>query len=378
MKKVVGAFAAFLYTTSALGGTLLPNGQQQFIDGNGKPYAAGKVWFYSNFPTCTVLKNTWQDSGNTTLNTNPITLDSAGRATIFGSGAYCQVLKDSLGNTIWTKYTADTSSAAGVSWGGTSGGTANAQTLTSSSFTGVDGQTIYFIAGYTNTGSMTLTISGSTIAVLKPTQSGPLFLTGGEVTANDLIGVTYISATGQFQLITNNLQKVPGEIKTFAGATCPAGWLAADGAVVSQTTYAALYSALGGISTPWNTGTEGAGNFRVPDLRGVFLRGSGTNGTGSSSGATGPAVGTYVADSYLNHSHAATSSVTDPGHTHTVGVQQAPYAAGASSVNGANSGSSNTTSSTTGISVSTTVATSTSGGTETKPKNYGVLQCIQY
>lgn len=219
MKKVVGAFAAFLYTTSALGATLLPNGQQQFVDANGKPYAAGKVWFYSNFPTCSVLKNTWQDSANTILNTNPVTLDSAGRATIFGSGAYCQVLKDSIGNTIWTKYTADTSSAAGVSWGGTSGGTANAQTLSSSSFTGVDGQTIYFLAGLSNTSATTLTISGTTAAIVRPSPNGAVFLTGGEIVAGNVIGVTYVSSTGQFQLVTNNAEEFSTQANIAAAST---------------------------------------------------------------------------------------------------------------------------------------------------------------
>jgi hypothetical protein len=117
---------------------LLPNGQQQFVDATGKPYAAGKVFFYSNFPTCTVLKNTYQNEAGTQLNTNPIILDAAGRATIFGSGAYCQVLKDANNNTIWTKYTSDTSSASNLGWGGTSGGTANAQTVTVSAFSNVN------------------------------------------------------------------------------------------------------------------------------------------------------------------------------------------------------------------------------------------------
>ena len=77
MKKVSGALAAFLYSTSALwGATLLPNGEQQFIDANGKPYANGKVYFYSNYPTCTVLKNTYQNEGGTVLNTNPVVLSA--------------------------------------------------------------------------------------------------------------------------------------------------------------------------------------------------------------------------------------------------------------------------------------------------------------
>ena len=106
----------------------------------------------------------------------------------------------------------------------------------------------------------------------------------------------------------------------------------------------------------------------MPDLRGMFMRGTGTNATGSSSGAVGPSVGAYAADTYLNHSHA----ITDPGHTHTYqGIGSGSYVIQAS--NQYNTGVTNTGSSTTGISVNT----STTGGTETKPKNYGVLYIIK-
>lgn len=82
---------------------LLPNGQQQFCDSNGQPLAAGKVWFYS--PGTTSPLTTYQDQGLTVPNTNPIILDAAGRATIWGSGAFRQVLIDVFGNTIWDQIT---------------------------------------------------------------------------------------------------------------------------------------------------------------------------------------------------------------------------------------------------------------------------------
>ncbi len=85
--------------------TLLPNGEQQFIDGNGVPYAGGQVYFY--IPNTSTLKNTWQNVGQTILNTNPVILDGAGRAIIYGSGQYRQVLQDSSGNTVWDQLTQD-------------------------------------------------------------------------------------------------------------------------------------------------------------------------------------------------------------------------------------------------------------------------------
>jgi microcystin-dependent protein len=371
-KRAMASLTAFLLSTTNLhSATLLPNGQQQFLNGNGQPYASGRVFFYSNFPTCSVLKNTWSNSGQTVLNTNPVVLDSAGRATIFGSGTYCQVLKDSNNNTIWTKETGDASSTSNLGWGSTSGGTANAQTVTVSGFASTNGQTFYFVAGATNTAPLTLSVNaGSPLSVVKDTPSGSQLLVGGEVVTGNVIGVTYVSVTGNLHLVTNNNTTPAGQIATYGSTACPAGWLAAQGQAISITTYAALFAALG---SNWNIGGEGAGNFRIPDLRGMFVRGTGTNATGSSTGAVGPAVGGYAADTYLNHSHA----VTDPGHLHTLpnGFTTGSIAGAGSAYNLPNAyPAQNTGSNTTGL----TVNTSTTGSTETKPKNYGILYCIKF
>lgn len=85
--------------------TLLPNGEQQFADGNGVPYAAGTVGMY--IPNTLTPKTTWKDSGETLPNTNPIVLDAAGRAIIYGSGQYRQILKDQFGTTVWDQLTTD-------------------------------------------------------------------------------------------------------------------------------------------------------------------------------------------------------------------------------------------------------------------------------
>lgn len=78
---------------------LLPNAKQTFLDNNGKPLTGGKVYLY--VPGTTVPKTTWQDAGQTVNNTNPVVLDAAGRAVIYGQGNYQQRLTDSLGNLIW-------------------------------------------------------------------------------------------------------------------------------------------------------------------------------------------------------------------------------------------------------------------------------------
>lgn len=95
---------ALLASSHAQIATLLPNGQQQFLDSNGAPLASGTVTFY--IPTTTTFKDTWTDPDEANLNTNPIVLDAAGRATIYGVGQYRQILKDVAGNLIWDKLTA--------------------------------------------------------------------------------------------------------------------------------------------------------------------------------------------------------------------------------------------------------------------------------
>lgn len=81
----------------------LPNGEAQFIDGNGAPYALGTVGFYE--PGGLTPKVTWQDYNQATQNTNPVSLDAAGRAIIWGVGRYRTILKDAAGNTIWDQET---------------------------------------------------------------------------------------------------------------------------------------------------------------------------------------------------------------------------------------------------------------------------------
>lgn len=83
---------------------LLPNAQQQFCDSNGQPLAGGSVYHY--VVGTTTPKTTYQNQALTVPNTNPVILDSAGRATIWGSGAFRQVVNDVNGNLIWDGVTA--------------------------------------------------------------------------------------------------------------------------------------------------------------------------------------------------------------------------------------------------------------------------------
>lgn len=82
---------------------LLPPGKVQFCDAIGAPYVAGTINTY--VVNTTTPKTTWLNAAKSASNTNPIVLDSAGRATIYGDGTYRFVLKDADGNTVWDAVT---------------------------------------------------------------------------------------------------------------------------------------------------------------------------------------------------------------------------------------------------------------------------------
>ena len=159
--------------------------------------AGGFVGMYT--PGTLTASQTWADPGETILNTNPITLDSNGCASIWGSGSYRQILYDSLGNKVWDQIT---SISATYSWGGTSGGVANAQTITDSGFSATNGQIVVFVAGFSNTGSTTLAVSGGApVNVVKSVFGSISSLSGGEIIAGSVYQAIYLAASNQFQLI---------------------------------------------------------------------------------------------------------------------------------------------------------------------------------
>lgn len=227
--KTLSSIVFFLWASYSPAATLLPNGEQTFLDSNGNPLASGTVTFY--IPNTTTLKTTWKDSGQTILNTNPVILDASGRAIIYGSGAYRQIVKDSAGNTIWDQLTADTS-AAFNSWGGTSTGSANVQVVNAANFTNNAGQSISFIAGFTNTGAMTL----NGISVLKDTVSGPTGLNGGEIVTGNNYTVVYDSGGGVFQLVAYPQPIIGSPTNIASATTTDIGTIASHNANITGTT----------------------------------------------------------------------------------------------------------------------------------------------
>lgn len=105
----------------------------------------------------------------------------------------------------------------------------------------------------------------------------------------------------------------PGTVFPFLGSVIPAGYLELNGQVVSQETYRALYLVIGAA---YNTGGEGAGNFRLPDAAGrVFMQDTvnlaGGNDTMTLTLANLPDVAITVTET--GHSHSVQSVLAPSG-----------------------------------------------------------------
>jgi microcystin-dependent protein len=137
-----------------------------------------------------------------------------------------------------------------------------------------------------------------------------------------------------------------GGVMAFAMNSAPSGWLAADGAAVSRSTYARLFAAIG---TTHGAG-DGSTTFALPDLRGYFVRGSGTNSDGTAAGT----FGVKQADELKAHTH-----------TYKMGASTAVASGASFTVQASNTSGE-------------TQNTGSTGGTETRPKNIALLYCIKH
>ena len=156
-----------------------------------------------------------------------------------------------------------------------------------------------------------------------------------------------------------------GSIMPFAGpgANIPAGWLLCDGNAVDSTVYPSLFAAIG---TAWGDGSDDGlteTDFRLPDLRGQFLRGV-ANGK-----ATDPDRTSRVAQNAGGNSGDLVGSQQDDefkAHTHAGPVRQI---GGITYQPGPNTGAD-------GLEPKT--PTGSTGGSETRPKNVYVNYIIKY
>lgn len=161
-----------------------------------------------------------------------------------------------------------------------------------------------------------------------------------------------------------------GAIDFFATPSAPPGYLKANGAAVSRTTYVALFAAIG---TTFGAG-DGSTTFNLPDLRGEFIRGW-DDSRGVDSGRT---FGSLQSGQNASHSHTATASNAG-AHSHTTSVKADRAAGDGNAVFGDENwyGDLSLPSSTAGDH-SHTISIAASGGNEARPRNIALLACIKY
>lgn len=151
-----------------------------------------------------------------------------------------------------------------------------------------------------------------------------------------------------------------GAVAVFAMSSAPTGWLKCNGAEVSRTAYAALDAVIGTTYGAYTNGAGGAGtsHFRLPDLRGEFIRGF-DDARGVDSGRV---FGSAQAEAVK-----LTGSVSNIMSVGTVSSAGALSYATASSNVAAD-----------GTTREFGTITLSGGGTETRPRNVALLACIKY
>jgi hypothetical protein len=140
-----------------------------------------------------------------------------------------------------------------------------------------------------------------------------------------------------------------GAVMAFAMPSAPTGWAECNGAAVSRTnpTYATLFSQ---INVIYGAG-DGVNTFNLPDLRGYFVRGYGTNSDGTVS--SNPLFfGSKQPDDLKSHLHFWGMQILTSFASGGVGAYWP-------------------------VSNANNLATTSTGGSETRPKNISMLYCIK-
>lgn len=226
----------------------------------------------------------------------------------------------------------------------------------------------------------------STSANTATAQAGIATTKAGEASASASAAAGSAAAAASSADQVDLTRQVPsGAVQYFATGAAPTGWLKANGALVSRSTYAALFSAIG---TTFGAG-DGSTTFQLPDLRGEFLRAL-DDGRGID---TGRALGSAQGDANKAHSHGgSTGSAGDHAHT----LEQYRFTGGNGGAGGpgglvapggqlSSGGAWTAVPSTNAINSARMTTTgahthtiSSDGGAEARPRNVAMLACIKY
>jgi len=202
-----------------------------------------------------------------------------------------------------------------------------------------------------------------------------------------------LQTNGSGVLTWEPVQGVPtGTVFCVAYATIPSGYLECNGAAVSRSTYATLFSKL---STLWGSG-DGSGTFNLPDLRGEFVRGLDQGRMVDAPGGNTRSPWSSQASQYAQHNHSASATSSAGSHSHSLNYQQGQVEdtgtswitdirrAGGDGDGGKTTYTNDTSSgfmNSASISVSTSVTVNNNGGTdnssETRPRNISMIYIIK-
>lgn len=331
-------------TTNGTLGSIL---EQAIAGVSGGPYISG-TYPVVNFPTDADITLTANNGSVDQSRSMVLVITSSGSLTATrnviapASASKVYIIKNSTtgGQSIQIKYSTGT----GVTIG-------NAQTMV------VYGDGTNFYNG--ETALTNLTVNGN-LGV-----TGTTSLTTGSI-SGVMTAPTAAAGTNTTQLATTAFVAanavLTGALLMWPTASAPTGYLLCNGSAVSRSTYSALFAV---ISTTFGIG-DGSTTFNVPNYTNRMPYGTTIGTTGGSADAI-----------VVSHTHTATSTVTDPGHTHTLTPNSVlgTSTAGNSLVIGTGRALEGTTltTSTTGIAVATTnTSTGASGTNANLPPYLGI------
>jgi microcystin-dependent protein len=256
--------------------------------------------------------------------------------------------------------------------------------LVRDAFTGTGSQTVFtlttaplsaantqvFISGvYQNKNTYTVIGTTLTFSTAPPSSTLIEVISG----TNYSIGVPGDGAVTSAKLDTTaiNLIMPSGSVIAYAGASAPTGYLLCDGTSYATSAYPALFAAIG-----YAYGGLG-GNFNVPDTRGIFLRGAGTQTIGASTYSA--TLGTEQNDQTGSHTHndgTLTANINHNAGTLYSEEVTAP-ASYTSNFSATLAGGFGGPVQTDGVNVQGVTATNNASTTETRPANVGINYIIK-